>query len=214
MELQYHIYKSFFGSGWTIKDSSKSAVLYSMNAKHLYKHEDGGKRIVASMKHDTEEGYSIHLQDEDKRFALSSNLSGDSWKWNVSFEFEDQKFRWASSVSALLSQNGVKTVAQFVHNAQYSIANVGSLYVRVNSHKFAVILTTIFIAQRLLRGRESFTLVLSRLTEEIGDFAGAQRRLVENNYALSAAIVLGHSVTAEARAQSQSFNARVYKEPP
>src|SRR5271154_3033473 len=68
MELQYHVYKKFFRSGWVITDC-KSAILYSMNAKHLYKHEVGGKRIVASMKHDTEEGYSINLEDEDKTFA-------------------------------------------------------------------------------------------------------------------------------------------------
>jgi len=168
MELQYHVYKRFFRSGWVIKDS-KSAVLYSMNAKHLYKHKVGAKRIVASMKHDTEEGYSIHLQDEDKTFATfgySGNISRENVY--VSFKFEGQKFRWDRTIPASRSQ--LNAVARF-DQTQYSIAKVGCLRVQFDSPEIAAILATIFIAQELLR-MSGLTLVLSKLTEEDSDEPG------------------------------------------
>ena len=200
MELQYHVYKKLFRSGWVIKDS-KSAVLYSINAKHLHKHEVSGKRIVASMKHDTEEGYSIHLEDEDKTFA-TYRYSGDlsrEYVYAMSFELDGQKFRWDVSLSPLPSRR-VNEVGRFDHITQYSIAKVGCLRVRLDSPKIAAILATFFFAQKVL-GMSGSTLVLSKLTDEDSDEPGekiyswarretesvtAQRRRWETESALSA----------------------------
>jgi len=186
MEVQYHVYKSFFPSGWIIKDS-KSAVLYSMNAEHLYKHEAGRKQSVADI-HVTDDDYYIQLDDPDEPFLVSSYLP-DSSTGNVSFEFEDQKFRWDRSASTLASPSGLKAVARF-DRTPYSIAKIGCLHVGFGSYKIAAILTTIFIAQRLLRKRGA-RFVLSMLTEAGSEeqwnttgFDARQRWHVENEYAL------------------------------
>jgi len=164
-------------------------VVYSINAKHLYKHDVNGKRIVASIKQPTDEEYFIHLQDNDKTIAIDGYL-GDSSMGNVSFEFEDQRFRWNRSPSKLPSSNGPNAVARF-DRVHYSIAKVGHLsHVGFESHMIALILTTIFIARKLLRMKGS-TLVLLMLTEglhespgSIGSRAILQRKLIETKRAL------------------------------
>jgi len=136
-----------------------------MTAQHLYKHEAGEKRIVASINHDTERGYSIHLPDEDKTLNPIYNDLGGSSMRNVSFEFDGQKFQWDRGRSASWSPNhGYKAVADFLP-ATFPIGKVGYLeFLESEFHKIAA-LTTIFVAQRF-RHMSGARLVLWRVKDE------------------------------------------------